>query len=71
MLAGHASALGTGLDSTTDAFEKTFNEKLKDGTVKQEQEKHTQMQKAALRGALGVAHYRSPLIHFTTQRSRS
>jgi hypothetical protein len=50
----------TGLDAAADPFDRTFAEKLKDGTVKQEQEKHQQMQKAALRGACNNLPVQSP-----------
>lgn len=45
------TAVAQSMDTLVEPFAKTLNEKLKDGTVKQEQEKHEQMQKSALRGA--------------------
>jgi cullin-associated NEDD8-dissociated protein 1 len=48
------------LDSAADAFTTTLNEKLKDNAVKQEQEKHQQMQKSALRAFAALSRLSNP-----------
>lgn len=50
----------TGLDAAAPAFSAILNEKLKDTAVKQEQERHLQIQKSALRAFVALSKLATP-----------